>query len=107
MKNYKQIALAILKTMPVEKIATLKKALERNFSTTSSYMLERACITEYEEGWYVELSGVRSGFKAFYDNKKNRVVRKPNENKLHKVHAESEIMDEGDFYIFHSMRCFV
>lgn len=104
MRNYKQIALAVLKTMPVKNITTLRNALNRNFSITSSYILERACITEYKEGWYIELNGIRSGFKVFYDNKKKQITRKPNENKLHRIHSELEIMDESDYYIFHSMR---
>ena len=104
MKNAEQIAITILKTMPREKLATLKKACERNSHCTSSYMLENGTITRYEEGYYVKLEGVRSGFSVFYSTAKEGITRKPNKNKLHKVEEERLSFSENDFSFLHMIK---
>ena len=104
MKNAEHIAVAILKIMPKEKIATLKKACNRNYGYTSSFMLEKGTITTYEEGYHVKLEGVRSGFSVFYSTIKEKFTRKPNENKLHKVEEERLSLNESDFSFLNSMK---
>lgn len=104
MKNAEQIAKTILKIMPKEKLATLKKACERNYNCTSSYMLENGTITQYKEGYYIKLEGVRTNFAVFYSVEKQSFTRKPNANKLHKVEENWLTFSESDFTFLYGMK---
>lgn len=101
MKNPELLAITICKMMPREKVSTLKKAMDRNFSVTGSYMLEHGTITKYEEGYYIRLKGNRASFNVFYSIT-NGFMRKP--RILHEIESDSLLMDESQFRIFQSMK---
>lgn len=86
-----------LNNMPDEKKAVLHKALQRNYSITSSYMLENGKVTIYAEGAYLQLTGVRCSFSVFV-NADGKFTRKPNENKLTKLfEINTMLFNENDF----------
>ena len=95
-------ALWILDSMPDEKKKVLVNACGRNCIFTSAFILEMGTITTYKEGWYVELEGVRSGFKVWaWDNDGVFVFgRKPVKSKLHELHHASLHFSECDFDYF-------
>ena len=100
MKHWNQaIVMEMLYQMPQEKKEVLKKALERNCILTSAYVLENCTLTVYKEGWLVELSGCRSSFSVYAKDNDGEFIfmRKPNENKLHKLYSEWERMNESDY----------
>lgn len=102
MFSQKEFALDILRQMPTEKKALLKKCLERNCILTSSYIMESGEITVYKEGWYIVLNGTRCKFSVWaYDNDGEFVFgRKPIEAKLHKIYSEFLKFSESEFKEF-------
>ena len=99
--NY-EIASRIIKEMPIEKKEILARTLDRNFILTSSRVLSMGEITVYKEGWLLVLNGTRCKFSVFAkDNDGDfEFVRKPNENKLHKLYQQTLYFNESDFYGF-------
>ena len=98
----RQIVAEMLTQMPEAKKATLVKALERNLILTSSWVLSSCTLTIYKEGWLVKLDGTRCSFSVFAKDNDGEYefIRKPNENKLHKLYEEWQGMNESDFYEF-------
>lgn len=101
-KTTKQIALDILKAMPIERKNVLRKALERNCDLTSSYILEDAYMEIYIEGFYLRLEGTRSSFSVYAEDNDGEFIirRKPNANKLNLLWNTDFKMDESDFNEF-------
>lgn len=101
-KINQEIVAQILKEMPEEKKAVLVKALERNLYLTSSWVLSSCDLTVYKEGWLVKLTGTRCNFTVFAKDNDGEFefIRKPAENKLHKLYSEWQGMNESDFYEF-------
>lgn len=97
--SMEDFAVDMMKAMPPDKKAVLKKALLRNFALTSAFILENGIMHVYKEGWYLELCGTRSGFKAWaYDNDGEFVFgRKPFDKKLHKLHDKWLHFNEGHY----------
>lgn len=103
-KINKEIALEMLSQLPVNKINTLKNALNRNLILTSTYSLGQGALTIYKEGFYLTLDGTRARFSVFaFDNDGELVIaeRKPHETKLHKLYEDWLKFDESDFGEFH------
>lgn len=101
MKNWnREIVKQMLTEMPESKKAVLKKALERNFILTSSYVLSSCTLTVYKEGWLVKLEGTRASFSVFAKDNDGEFIfmRKPNDDKLHYLYEEWQSMNESDFY---------
>lgn len=96
--NY-EIAIDMLNGMPEEKKKTLRKSLERNFSLTSSYLMESGNMTIYKEGFYLTLSGTRCSFSIFaYDRDGEfEFARKPRECRLNKIYDDCLKFSESDF----------
>lgn len=102
-KTTKQIALDILKAMPIERKTVLRKALERNCDLTSSYILEDAYMEIYIEGFYLKLEGTRSSFSVYAEDNDGEYIikrRKPNANKLNLLWNTDFKMSESDFNEF-------
>ena len=102
-KVNQEIITRMLNEMPNEKREVLKKALTRNLYLTSAYVLSSATLTVYKEGWLLRLEGTRANFTLFVkDNDGDfEYIRKPNENKLHKLYEQWVGMNECDFDNFH------
>ena len=96
--NY-EIAIDMLKGMPKKKKETLRRALERTWILTSSYIMESGYMTIYKEGFYLVLSGTRCSFSIFAYDKDGKLefARKPHENKLNKIYDDSLKFSESDF----------
>jgi len=94
-----KFALWILDSMPDEKKKVLANACARNLHFTSAFVLEFGKITTYKEGWYVELTGTRSGFKVWAGDNDGVLVfgRKPVASKLHEIWHDSLHFNECDF----------
>ena len=92
----------MLNNMPESKKTTLSKALDRNLVLTSSRVLAFATLTVYKEGWLLTLEGTRCGFKVFARDNDGEFefIRKPNDNKLHKLYDEHDKLSESDFINF-------
>lgn len=96
----KEIALEMLSKLPANKMNTLKKALDRNYILTSTYILESGILSIYKEGFYLTLHGTRASFSAFaYDNDGKLIIanRKPHNSMLHKLYDDYVKFGEGDF----------
>jgi len=103
MKSWnRDIVAAMLHEMPETKKTVLVKALQRNLTLTSSWVLSSCTLTVYKEGWLVQLDGTRSSFSVFAKDNDGEFefIRKPNENKLHKLYDEWQSMNESDFTEF-------
>ena len=103
MKKYNMdITLDILHQMPESKKELLRKALIRNSLLTSAYLLSECTLTIYKEGWLVKLEGTRSTFTVFAKDNDGEFefIRKPNENKLHKLYTETATLTESHFEEF-------
>ena len=91
MRSYnREIAAEILQKLPESKMTALRNACTRNAIFTSSYGLENATMTVYIEGVRIQLTGCQSSFSV-YDKDNDgefEIMRKPNENKLHKLYDE-------------------
>ena len=99
--NY-EMAQQILREMPNEKKQSLKKALDRNLYLTSAKVMSIGEMTIYKEGWFLVLYGTRCRFSVFAKDDDGELVfiRKPNENKLHKLYQQTLHFNECDFYNF-------
>ena len=99
--NY-EMALRIMNEMPNEKKESLSKALDRNMILTSARFLSMGEITVYKEGWLLVLNGTRCKFSVFAKDNDGEFefIRKPNENKLHKLYQQTLYFNESDFYQF-------
>lgn len=98
-----EIAQDIMAMLPEEKKQTLARALFRNEMLTSTWVLEHCTIVIYREGWLLDFSGTRSGFKVFAkDNDGDmEIIRKPIESKLHeiyRVHIQSYRITDFEEY---------
>lgn len=99
----KEIIFDILHKLPENKMEVLKRALERNFTLTSSYILEHGNIRVYKEGYYTTLEGTRCSFSVFAYDRDGEIEisqRKPRENKLNFIYEESLHFSESDFRDF-------
>ena len=105
-REQEEFTVMLLKSMPEDKKEVLRKALQRNFDLTSSWTLELGTLTVYKEGWYIELEGCRSGFKAFIlDNDRFdevgdtpfKTIKKPVDSKLSPLYWSSLHMWECDY----------
>lgn len=98
-KTNREIVASILHQMPKEKKTVLVKVLQKNFILTSSWVLSSCTLTIYKEGWLVKLDGTRCGFSVFAKDNDGEFefIRKPNENKLHKLYKEWMMMNESDY----------
>ena len=101
-KINREIVAQILKEMPIEKHMVLSKALDRNEVLTSARVLAGCTLTIYKEGWLVKLDGTRCSFTVFAKDNDGEFefIRKPNENKLHKLYEEWPNMNEMDYREF-------
>lgn len=100
MKSYnRDIVRCILNEMPESKKTVLKRALNRNFILTSSYVLSSCTLTVYKEGWLIKLEGTRCSFSVYAKDNDGEfeIMRKPNEDKLHKLYSDWMSMNECDF----------
>lgn len=99
--NY-ELAMDMLNNMPEAKKQVLKKALERNYILTSSYIMESGTMVVYKEGFLLKLYGTRCSFSVFaFDNDGELVfARKPVENKLHKIYDELLRFSYSDYSNF-------
>ena len=99
----KEILFDMLHKLPENKMEVLKRALERNFVLTSSYILEHGSIRVYKEGFYVTLEGTRCSFSVFAYDRDGEIEisqRKPRESKLNFLYEESLHFSESDFREF-------
>ena len=101
-KINKEIAKEMLSILPESKKKALNNALERNMILTSAYVLSMGEMTIYKEGWYLVLHGTRCSFSVFAKDNDGelQIIRKPNENKLHKLYEQTLYFNESDFYKF-------
>lgn len=99
-KINKELTMDILRQMPDSKKAVLGRALYRNQILTSAYVLSSCTLTVYKEGWLVQLEGTRASFSVFAKDNDGEFefIRKPREEKLHKLYSDWENMSESDFY---------
>lgn len=99
--NY-EIVERIFQEMPKNKKELLSKALDRNMILTSSRVMSMGEITIYKEGWLLILNGTRCKFSIFAKDNDGEFefIRKPNENKLHKLYQQTLYFNEQDFYKF-------
>lgn len=84
LKTQEQFNIAeVIEICMMEKEAQFIKFLERTNHFTSD-MGWTGNITEYEQGFYLDLCATQCTFKCFLDNT-NNVIRKPNNIKLDKI----------------------
>ena len=101
-KINKQIAKEMLSILPEDKKKALGNALQRNMILTSAAVLSMGEMTIYKEGWYLVLHGTRCQFAVFAKDNDGelQIIRKPHENKLHKLYDVTLYFNESDFYGF-------
>ena len=89
MKSYnRDIAADIMNKLPEGKLNALRNACTRNAILTGYYGLDSMTLTVYIEGFRIELNGVRSSFSVYAKDNDGEfeIVRKPAEDKLHKLY---------------------
>lgn len=99
-KTNRELIARMLKEMPEEKKIVLENALYRNLILTSASVLSSCTFTVYKEGFSVKLDGTRCSFSVYAKDNDGELefIRKPAENKLHKLYEEWHSMSECDFY---------
>ncbi len=93
----RQIIDEILGKLTLDRAEKLYHALERNYILTTAFCLSWGNVEVYEEGFYINLTGTRCNFTAFYDDKNEIFIRKPRKRTLiWKTSSEVNLQDIVD-----------
>lgn len=78
-----EVASNMFEYMPEEKKASLYNLCNRNAWLTSDFHISWGTVVMYQEGVYIICEGTRASFTMWYDTRKEKFMRKPNESTLH------------------------